>query len=113
MGFTSKQALAFKLAYIAAFNAMEAKLRELYVTPLAADKEFARGIRIKDKLVLQDQARRVMRMLLNAPTDHERRQIYWQLFQINSALGSPMPSMSALGVTPLSPDEANDVGEIA
>ena len=31
----------------------------------------------------------------------ERRQAYWQLYQLNTALGIPMPTMEALGVPPL------------
>jgi phage regulator Rha-like protein len=38
-GFTGKQALAFKLAYISAFNAMEPRLRQPYVALLAEDLE--------------------------------------------------------------------------
>ena len=102
MGFTGKQALAFKLAYISAFNAMEASLRQPYVARLAEDLEFARGIRLKDKLMLHEQARKSSRALSTATNEDERRQAYWQLYQINTTLGVPMPTMEALGVTPLS-----------
>ena len=34
MGFTGKKAMQFKIAYIEAFNAMEAKLRELQAAPV-------------------------------------------------------------------------------
>ncbi len=101
MGFTGRSALAFKLAYIAAFNAMEAKLRKPYVAPLAEDLEFAKGIRIKDKILLHEQAQKAAKALTRAQNDDERRQAYWQLFQINSTLGIPMPTMEALGVRPL------------
>lgn len=101
MGFTGKQALAFKLAYISAFNAMEAKLRQLYVAPLVEDLEFARGIRIKDKITLHEQAYKASRALSNAKNEDEQRQAYWQLYQINTTLGIPMPTMQAMGVTPL------------
>ncbi|MBA0289239.1 hypothetical protein D7Y39_05245 [Stenotrophomonas maltophilia] len=102
MGFTGKRALGFKLAYIAAFNAMEAKLRAPYVAPLAEDLDFAKGLRMKDKLLLHDQARKASRALSSAADENERRQAYWQLYQINTALGIPMPTMNALGVVPLS-----------
>lgn len=101
MGFTGRQALAFKLAYISAFNAMEARLREPYVAPLAEDLEFARGLRVKDKIMLHEQAYRASRALTAATNDDERRQAYWQLYQVNTTLGIPMPTREALGVTPL------------
>lgn len=101
MGFTGRQALAFKLAYISAFNAMEAKLRQPYVAPLAEDLEFARGLRVKDKLMLHEQAYKASRALSTATSEDERRQAYWQLYQINTTLGIPMPTMEALGVEPL------------
>lgn len=101
MGFTGKQALAFKLAYIGAFNAMETRLRRLHVEPLVEDLEFGRGLRLKDKLTLHEQAYRASRALTDAKDDDERRQAYWQLYQINTTLGIPMPAMQAMGVMPL------------
>lgn len=101
MGFTGKQALTFKLAYISAFNEMEGRLRQPYVAPLAEDLEFARGLRIKDKLMLHEQAYKASRALSVATNGDERRQPSWQLYQVNTALGVPMPTMDALGVTPL------------
>lgn len=101
MGFTGKQALAFKLAYIAAFNAMDAKLRQPYVAPLADDLAFAKGVRLKDKIMLHEHAYKASRALSNARNDHERRQAYWLLHQINTALGIPMPTMQAMGIMPL------------
>lgn len=101
MGFTGKQALAFKLAYISAFNAMESRLRQPYVAPLAEDLEFARGLRVKDKLMLHEQAYKASRALSTATNKDERRQAYWQLYQINTTLGIPVPTMEALGVEPL------------
>lgn len=101
MGFTGKQALAFKLAYISAFNAMEAKLRQPYVAPLIVDLEFAQKIRLRDKITLHEQAYKASKALSNANNEDERRQAYWQLYQINTTLGVPMPSMQAMGVKPL------------
>jgi len=101
MGFTGKQALTFKLAYISAFNLMEARLRQPYVAPLADDLEFARGLRIKDKLMLHEQAYKASHALSIATNEDECRQAYWQLYQINTTLGIPMPTMEALGVVPL------------
>lgn len=101
MGFTGNQALAFKLAYISAFNVMEAKLRQPYVGPLPEDLEFARSLRVKDKLMLHEQAYKASRALNTATNEDERRQAYWQLYQVNTTLGIPMPTMEALGVEPL------------
>ncbi|MEN5365631.1 Rha family transcriptional regulator [Stenotrophomonas sp. TWI273] len=101
MGFTGKHALAFKLAYIAAFNTMEAKLRQPYVAPLADDLAFAKGVRLKDKLMLHEHAYKASRALSNARDDQERRQAYWQLYQINTTLGIPMPTMQSMGISPL------------
>jgi len=101
MGFTGKQALTFKLAYISAFNVMEARLRQPYVAPLAEDLAFARGLRIKDKIMLHEQAYKASRALSVAANEDERRQAYWQLYQVNTTLGIPMPTMEALGVVPL------------
>lgn len=100
MGFTGKQTLALKLAYISAFNAVEARLRQPYLAPLAEDLEFARGLRVKDKLILHEQAYKACRALSTVTTEDERRQAYWQLYQINTTLGVPMPTMEALGVEP-------------
>lgn len=103
VGFTGKQALTFKLAYISAFNVMEARLRRPYVPPLAEDLAFAKGLRIKDKLMLHEQAYKASRALSVATNEDERRQAYWQLYQVNTTLGIPMPTMAALGVRHLSP----------
>ena len=100
MSFTGRDANRWKVAYIAAFNAMEARLSALYVAPLPSDREFTRGIRLKDKLALHEQGKKAARALDEAKGDNERRQAYWKLYQINEALGLPLPTMQALGVTP-------------
>lgn len=98
MGFTGKEALRWKLAYITAFNAMEAKLRSLYVEPLVNDKQFRMGIPMHLKFKLQEQSRRTMRELLAETAPAAKRNLYWQLQQINDALGIPTESMAALDV---------------
>jgi len=105
MGFTGSESLASKLAYLKAFNDMDVRLRGIYIAPLPSDKEFTRSMRMKDKLVLHDQARKASRALTDARTNDERRQAYWQLYQINTALGIRMPSMSTLNVMPLIPTD--------
>ncbi|MBX9612413.1 MAG: Rha family transcriptional regulator [Burkholderiales bacterium] len=101
MGFTGKDALRWKLAYITAFNAMEAKLRSLYIEPLVNDKQFRMGIPMHLKFRLQEQSRRTMRELLTETAPAARRNMYWQLRQINDALGIPTESMAALGIMTL------------
>lgn len=98
MGFTGKEAARWKEAYINAFNAMEAKLRSLYVEPLVNDKQFRMGIPMHLKFKLQEQSRRTMRELLAEPAPAAKRNLYWQLHQINDALGIPTESMAALDV---------------
>lgn len=100
MSFTGRDANRWKVAYIAAFNAMEARLSALYIAPLPSDREFTRGIRLKDKLLLHEQGQKAARTLDEATGDNERRQAYWKLYQINEALGLPLPLMQALGVKP-------------
>jgi Rha family phage regulatory protein len=100
MGFTGKEAMRWKLAHIQAFNKMEAKLRSLYVEPMLdpSDKQFRKGIPLRFKLTLQAQGRRAMNDLLNESRPEARRNLYWQLRQINDALGIPTDSMEVLGV---------------
>ena len=64
MGFTGKEAMRWKVAYITTFNAMEAKLRALYVAPLYSQKEFRNGIKLRSKMVLMKQSRSTMAALV-------------------------------------------------
>lgn len=89
MGFTGKDAARWREAYITAFNAMEVKLRALYVEPLASEKEFRNGISLRNKLTLQEQSRKVMALLLSERLPEAKRNLYWQLRQVNDALGIP------------------------
>lgn len=95
MGFTGKEATRWKESYIRAFNLMELKLRELYVAPLVDDKAFRAGIKLKDKLTLQAQSRATVQALEAETSPRARRNLYWQLRQINDALGIPTESMRA------------------
>ena len=101
MGFTGPEANRWKVAYIEAFNAMEARLNALYVAPLPSDKEFTRGIRMKDKLTLHEQSHQAMRRLKAEADPDARRNLYWMLHRINTAAGLPVPAMSTLGIAPL------------
>lgn len=96
MGFTGKEAMHWKEAYISTFNAMEAKLRALYVEPLVSDKEFRQGISLRDRLTLQEQSRQIAIKLQAETIPAVRRNLYWQLRQVNDALGIPTESAEQL-----------------
>lgn len=96
MGFTGQEAMRWKESYIAAFNAMEAKLRALYVAPLVSEKEFRDGIKLRDKLVLMEQSHKTMRQLRAEGDQAVQRNLYWQLRQINETLGIPTEAAGTL-----------------
>lgn len=98
MGFTGKEAIRWKIAYLETFNRMEEALRAHYVEALIDDKQFRQGIplKFKLKLMMQDQGLRLRKQLRTEP-DHENRvALYWSLFQVNSSLGVPTESMAVL-----------------
>ena len=92
MGFTGKEAMRWKEAYIAAFNAMEARLKSLYVEPLVEGKQFRNGIPLHMKFKLQEQSFQIMGRLMAEQRAAARRNLYWQLRQVNDALGIPTES---------------------
>ena len=96
MGFTGKEAVRWKEAYISTFNAMEAKLRALYVSPLLSQNEFRSGIKLQTKLKLMEQSRTTMHALVHETNPHAKRNLYWQLRQINDTLGIPTDSAEQL-----------------
>ena len=96
MGFTGKEAVRWKEAYISTFNAMEAKLRALYVSPLLSQNEFRNGIKLQTKLKLMEQSRTTMHALVHETNPHAKRNLYWQLRQINDTLGIPTDSAEQL-----------------
>jgi len=96
MGFTGKEAIQWKEAYIAAFNAMEARLKSLYVEPLVDDKQFRDGIPLHMKFKLQEQSFQIMGRLMAEQRAAARRNLYWQLRQVNDALGIPTESAAQL-----------------
>ena len=101
MGFTGLEAMRWKEAYIAAFNAMEAKLRSLYVAPLLEDVPLRKAASLGTKLKLQEQSYVYMRRLQEATTPVEKHNLYWTVLQINNALGIPTASLQAMGIAPL------------
>ena len=96
MGFTGKEAVRWKEAYISTFNAREAKLRALYVSPLLSQNEFRNGIKLQTKLKLMEQSRTTMQALVHETNPHAKRNLYWQLRQINDTLGIPTDSAEQL-----------------
>ena len=96
MGFTGKEAARWKEAYISTFNAMEAKLRALYVTPLLSQSEFRNGIKLKTKLQLMEQSRSTMTALVQETCQHAKENLYFQLRSINDTLGIPTASSKRL-----------------
>ncbi len=100
MSFTGREALRWKLAYISAFNAMEAKLRVSDIEPLMAHKEFRKTVPLRMKFKLQEQGYQVSRRLIAEPSIHVRRNLYWQLRQVNDTLGIPTEPMEVWLHTP-------------
>lgn len=96
MGFTGKEAVRWKEAYISTFNAMEAKLRALYVTPLLSQSEFRNGIKLQTKLQLMEQSRSTMTALVQETCQHAKENLYFQLRSINDTLGIPTASSKRL-----------------
>lgn len=96
MGFTGKEAARWKEAYISTFNAMEAKLRALYVSPLLSQNEFRSGIKLQTKLQLMEQSRSTMHALVQETCLHAKENLYFQLRYVNDALGIPTASSKRL-----------------
>ena len=96
MGFTGPEALRWKLAYIRAFNLMEAKLRSLLVAPLITDAEFRKGLNLKTKLTLLEQSHKISRLISTEGDRHVRRNLYFQLLLVNDGLGMPTEPMAVL-----------------
>ena len=89
-------AMRWKLAYISTFNAMEAKLRALYVSPLLSQNEFRSGIKLQTKLQLMEQSRSTMHALVQETCPHAKENLYFQLRYVNDALGIPTASSKRL-----------------
>lgn len=96
MGFTGKEAARWKEAYISTFNAMETKLRALYVSPLLSQSEFRNGIKLQTKLHLMEQSRSTMHALVQETCPHAKENLYFQLRSINDTLGIPTASSKRL-----------------
>ena len=101
MGFTGSKALAFKVAYIKAFNTMEARLRSLYLPAEEADQDLHRRVSPRLWPVLLQRSHALL-VRVKTETDPDlRRNAYWALYRVNTSLGIPVPSMAVLGLQPL------------
>ena len=70
---------------------LQAELREkaAHVLPVRGVKLMRDGLSLRDNLKLQDQGRKVLRLILEAPTRAERQNLHYHLRQINLVLGIP------------------------
>lgn len=64
---------------------LQAELREkaAHVLPVRGVKLMRDGLSLRDNLKLQDQGRKVLRLILEAPTRAERQNLHYHLRQIN------------------------------
>ena len=97
MGFTGKEAMRWKEAYIRAFNAMEAKLRSLYEFKMDEDaRMFRNGMKLKTFLTLRDQSNMTLDQLQKEEDPQKRCHLYRQLKFINNTVGWPTSSAEQL-----------------
>lgn len=96
MGFTGSRFTHWKVSYIATLNNSDPALETLYVEPLVSDREFRQGIALRDKLMLQEQNRLIAERLKAGSAPFVRRNLYFQLRQVNDALGTPTESAEQL-----------------
>lgn len=70
---------------------LQAELREkaAHVLPVRGVKLMRDGLSLRDNLRLQDQGRKVLRLILEAKTRAERQNLHYHLRQINLVLGIP------------------------
>lgn len=107
MGFTGERALAFKLAYIDAFNAME-KALQAAATPNAMIGR-ATGLPTKQLCILQDQSWKLIQRLERTKQADVRAVLYSQLVDVCADMGNTAPPLQALGhETPPQPDAVTE-----
>ena len=93
--------------FIQAENALRLELQEKAnrLLPLPGVKVNARdGLRLKETLILRDQSRKTFDYLLAATHPAQRLNLWYQLRQVNDALGIPTPTLAEI-------DQASLVGE--
>jgi Rha family phage regulatory protein len=107
MGFTGPEALRWKVAYIRAFNQLEAAVLaeldqkndalQLATGHLAPVNGELRGrLKVRDIETLHKQGRKLMRDLLAAPQGPERHNIHCYLRGVNDVLGVPTRSLEEI-----------------
>lgn len=107
MGFTGDRALAFKLAYIAAFNKRE-KALQAAATPNAMIGR-ATGLPTKQLCILQDQSWKLIQRLERTKQADVRAVLYSQLVDVCADMGHTAPPLQALGhETPPQPDAVTE-----
>ncbi len=103
MGFTGERALAFKLAYLDAFNAMEKQL--LTGTMIGR----ATGLPTKQLCILQDQSWKLIQRLERTKQADVRAVLYRQLVDVCADMGHTAPPLQALGhETPPQPEAVTE-----
>lgn len=77
--------------FIQCEEALREELREKarHVIPLPGVKPLRDGLKLKDTLRLQEQSRKVLRLIMEAQTKAERKNLFLHFRQINLALGVP------------------------
>lgn len=82
---------AVRRYFIQCETALRAELREKasHVLPVRGVKLMRDGLSFKDTMRLQEQSRKVLRMIMTAPTKAERQNLFLHFRQINLTLGVP------------------------
>lgn len=107
MGFTGERALAFKLAYLDAFNAMEKQLQAA-ATPGAMIGRVT-GLPTKQLCCLQDQSWKLIQRLERTTQADVRAVLYRQLVDVCADMGHTAPPLQALGhETPPQPEAVTE-----
>jgi Rha family phage regulatory protein len=90
MGFTGEKAIAFKVAYITAFNQLErahlALLKETAEKALT-HREFRNTLKMADRMKLREAAAALLDEVLEEPNDGRRAQKWMWLQDLNNDLG--------------------------
>lgn len=97
-GFTGKEAAKWRETYINAFNDMERRLRALEINPDAFDMQALPRVTNKQLEQARKQANGLLREVLNAKTQEEKRHHYRFLLRANSSVGIDTDSMEVLGI---------------
>jgi Rha family phage regulatory protein len=107
MGFKGKRALAFKLAYLDAFNAMEKQLQAGAASGAMIGR--VTGLPTKQLCSLQDQWWKLVQRLERTTQADARAGLYQQLLGVCADMGHPAPPLQSLGhETPPQPEAVTE-----